>query len=137
MKEKKSRIFNNEEGFTLIEIIAVLVIMGILAAVAIPKFFDLQQRAREKALYTAVSEIKVRINQHFASQLLDGKTIAAITYVDSEVGTNLGNDFNIANWAVNGTTNVAFSLTYYPDPTDTSKNPVSSNVTIDLPKTGS
>ena len=73
MKGTKNPL-KNEEGFTLIEIIAVLVIMGILAAVAVPKFFDLQTRAREKAVYTAVSELKVRINQHFASELLDGKT---------------------------------------------------------------
>ena len=31
----------SDAGFTLIEIIAVLVLMGILAAVATPKFFDL------------------------------------------------------------------------------------------------
>jgi prepilin-type N-terminal cleavage/methylation domain-containing protein len=77
---KQAKQHKNEDGFTLIEIIAVLVIMGILAAVAVPKFFDLQQRARRKAIYTAVSELKVRVNQHFASQLLDGKTVGAITY---------------------------------------------------------
>ena len=38
----KKNLVKNEEGFTLVEIIAVLVILGILAAVAIPKYFDLQ-----------------------------------------------------------------------------------------------
>ena len=39
MEDQKKR---NQKGFTLIEIIAVLVILGVLAAVAIPKYQDLK-----------------------------------------------------------------------------------------------
>jgi len=136
MKTKKTNMLKREEGFTLIEIIAVLVIMGILAAVAVPKFFDLQKRARDKALYTAVSELKVRVNQHFASQLLDGKTVGAITYVDSDVDIGLGNDFEITNWDTTDPSIITFTVTYYPDPNDHNKNPLSSNESIFKPKTG-
>ncbi|OQY60208.1 MAG: hypothetical protein B6245_02630 [Desulfobacteraceae bacterium 4572_88] len=108
---KTRNFIQNEEGFTLIEIIAVLVIMGILAAVAVPKFFDLQTRSREKAVYTAVSELKVRVNQHFASQLLNGRTVGQITYTAASVGTNLGEDFAIKDW-VSAAGIITFKVTY-------------------------
>lgn len=37
----------NRAGFTLIELIMVIIILGILSAVAIPKYIDLQAEARE------------------------------------------------------------------------------------------
>lgn len=37
-----------KQGFTMIEIVLVLVLLGILAAVAIPKYFDLQKSGRVK-----------------------------------------------------------------------------------------
>ena len=45
-RQKRAR---GQGGFTLIEIIAVLVILGILAIVAVPKYFDMQDQARKKA----------------------------------------------------------------------------------------
>jgi len=51
-------MLRNEKGFTLIEIIAVLVILGILAAVAVPKYMDMQGEAKRKAAAAQVAEIK-------------------------------------------------------------------------------
>jgi len=56
----KQKLFRNESGFTLIEIIAVLVILGVLAALAVPRYVDLENNAKLKAIDTVTSEINAR-----------------------------------------------------------------------------
>lgn len=60
----------DEKGFTLIEIIAVLVILGVLAAVAVPKFIDLQDDATQKAALSAIAETQSRLSMAYGRYLL-------------------------------------------------------------------
>jgi len=67
----------NEEGFTLIEIIAVLVILGILAAVAVPKFVNLQEDARDRAILNALGAVKAQVVMDYASAVLSSPNQAS------------------------------------------------------------
>lgn len=71
----------DERGFTLIEIIAVLVILGIMAALAVPKYYDLEKEARIKAAAAAVAEAQARVNLAFARFVLAGHTCAELDAV--------------------------------------------------------
>ncbi len=61
-----------QSGFTLIELVVVIVVLGILAATAAPKFMDLQTDSRIAALKGIEGAMKSAVNLSYSKAVLKG-----------------------------------------------------------------
>jgi prepilin-type N-terminal cleavage/methylation domain-containing protein len=88
-----SKTLKSENGHTLIEMILVLVIIGILASVAVPRFIDVGGSATMRALYTGVTEINSRESTLWAKILISDTGWQSDELLFAQLDAELGSEF--------------------------------------------
>ncbi len=92
---------NNDQGFTLIELIIVIVLLGILAVTASAKFNSLTEDAYQAKVKANASALKSGVNLARAKWLILGSPTSFSARNDVQVFGNLPTgtiDFNIQGW---------------------------------------
>lgn len=104
----------NQKGFTMIELVVVIVILGILAAIAIPRFVDMSTEARQAATDGVAAAVASSSAINYAASLAKGQVAGApLSTADSDadyatdgeiIDTTAGCDDTVAGNLVPDTT---------------------------------
>jgi prepilin-type N-terminal cleavage/methylation domain-containing protein len=89
--------YRYQRGFTLLEIIAALVILSILAGLAIPRYISLDESAKQKAIDAGIAEMNGRETLTWSNLKISEAGWTDDPQTFASIDTNLGNDYH---WAV-------------------------------------
>ena len=93
---------NRSKGFTLVEILIVVIILGILAAIVIPQFTEASNNARESALSSDLQTVRSQLElykvQHLENYPTAATFVSQLTSRTNQAGTVMPADGAAADY---------------------------------------
>ena len=89
MMEKRHSL-GNQKGFTLIELISIMIILGVLGSVAIRKYDNLTKTATERVLAAAMKELNVRETLIWSNMKISSDGYTSDTDVYTALSVDIG-----------------------------------------------
>lgn len=99
---------NSQKGFTLIELMIVVAIVGILAAIAIPAYQNYIGRAEANTGLAAITPLKTAIEDIYVEGL--GSASVTLARLDTTATASPLGQISLGVWDINGTGSLTFEF---------------------------